>query len=837
MISEKKITQFSIPGEIPRLITAMVIPLAAFMLQWIFWNNFKPFAWTFFYPAVFFSAWIGGLRCGLASIAFSTLVIWWFFIPNRYTFIIEQPAYAFTMAVFTGMGVLFSFTFERLRKANQLAADAYAAASSAKDHLEERVIERSAELLKAITALQESEQEFRTLAESMPQIVWITRPDGWTTYVNQHWIDYTGMTLEESCGHGWNTPFHSDDRQMAWDAWQHATATAGIYSLECRLRRFDGVYRWWLIRGVPVRDSDGNILKWFGTCTDIENIKQAEEALRENEEHLRLFIEHAPVSLAMFDRNMRYLQVSRRWLKDYGLGEREIRGLSHYEIFPEIQDKWKDVHRRGLAGEVVRAEADLFERANGSKQWVRWEVRPWLDAKGEIGGIVIFSEDITERKNMEINISNLNRTQAMRSSVSQLIVRMLKPQELFEAICHIAVDIGEFRMAWIGLLDTHTKHVKPVAHAGVVDDYLDKLNISLDDSERGRGPTVAAMLTGQHIVVNNIANDPYMVPWQTHALRLGYRAAAIFPFIVGGEVCGSLALYAAEPDFFIDDELKLLDELAADITFALEFAEHDAKRKQAEESLRRLNKELEQRVLDRTMQLEAANKELEAFSYSVSHDLRAPLRHIDGYVDLLVSRCRDGLSEQGLHYVDTIADSARQMGMLIDDLLQFSRTGRTEVHRVRVDMNKMIEELLPAIKERCSGRVIEWDIADLPSVSGDYSLLRQVWANLLGNAVKYTSTKECARIEITAREENGEVIFVVADNGVGFDMKYVGKLFGVFQRLHSQEEFEGTGIGLVTVQRIVNRHGGRVWAEAKLGQGATFFFTIPKEQENIPCQN
>ena len=316
MISEKKITQFSIPGEIPRLITAMVIPLAAFMLQWIFWNNFKPFAWTFFYPAVFFSAWIGGLRCGLASIAFSTLVIWWFFIPNRYTFIIEQPAYAFTMAVFTGMGVLFSFTFERLRKANQLAADAYAAASSAKDHLEERVIERSAELLKAITALQESEQEFRTLAESMPQIVWITRPDGWTTYVNQHWIDYTGMTLEESCGHGWNTPFHSDDRQMAWDAWQHATATAGIYSLECRLRRFDGVYRWWLIRGVPVRDSDGNILKWFGTCTDIENIKQAEEALRENEEHLRLFIEHAPVSLAMFDRNMRYLQVSRRWLKD-----------------------------------------------------------------------------------------------------------------------------------------------------------------------------------------------------------------------------------------------------------------------------------------------------------------------------------------------------------------------------------------------------------------------------------------------------------------------------------------------------------------------------------------
>ncbi len=737
MISEEKNNAVQCSGGIPRLITAMVIPLAAFMLQWFFWNSFKPFAWIFFYPAVFFSAWIGGLRCGLASIAFSTLVIWWFFIPNRYTFIIEQPAYAFTMAVFAGMGVLFSFTFERLRKANQLAAEALAAVSAAKDHLEERVSERSAELTQAITALQHSEQEFRTLAESMPQIVWITRPDGWTTYVNQHWVDYTGMTLEESYGHGWNIPFHSDDRQMAWDAWQQATATAGIYTLECRLRRFDGVYRWWLIRGVPVRDSEGNILKWFGTCTDIENIKQAEEGLRENEQHLRLFIEHAPVSLAMFDRNMRYLQVSRRWLKDYGLGERDVRGLSHYDIFPEIQENWKEAHRRGLAGEVVWAEADRFERADGSIQWVRWEVRPWLDARGEVGGIVIFSEDITERKNMEINISNLNRTQAMRSNVSQLIVRMLKPQELFEAICHLAVDIGGFRMAWIGLLDMQTKYVTPVAHAGVVGDYLDKLNISLDDNERGRGPAATAIRIGQHVVVDNMASDPHVTLWRADALRLGYHAAASFPFIVGGEVRGSLVLYANEPDFFVDDELTLLDELAADITFALKFAEHDEKRRQAEESLRRLNEELEQRVIERTTQLEAANKELEAFSYSVSHDLRAPLRHIDGYVDLLVSRCRDGLSEKGLHYVDTIADSARQMGMLIDDLLQFSRTGRTEVHRVRVDMNKMIQELLPAITESCSGRVIEWGIADLPSVRGDYPLLRQVWANLLGNAVKY----------------------------------------------------------------------------------------------------
>jgi PAS domain S-box-containing protein len=254
--------------------------------------------------------------------------------------------------------------------------------------------------------------------------------------------------------------------------------------------------------------------------------------------------------------------------------------------------------------------------------------------------------------------------------------------------------------------------------------------------------------------------------------------------------------------------------------------------KQAEEKIRELNQKLEQRVAERTAELEASNREMKAFAYSISHDLRAPLRHIDGYVGLLVSRCRDGLSEQGLHYLDTIAAAARQMGMLIDDLLQLSHTGRTELKRERVDMNQVLQEALVPIRESSAERRIEWVIGDLPVVRGDHALLRRVWTNLLENAVKFTGQREAARIEVSAREENGEAVFVVADNGVGFDMKYVGKLFGVFQRLHPQEEFEGTGIGLATVQRIVIRHGGRVWAEAGVNQGASFHFTLPSVEEN-----
>jgi len=240
------------------------------------------------------------------------------------------------------------------------------------------------------------------------------------------------------------------------------------------------------------------------------------------------------------------------------------------------------------------------------------------------------------------------------------------------------------------------------------------------------------------------------------------------------------------------------------------------------------NREKEKRAAE----LIIANKELEAFSYSVSHDLRAPLRHINGYVDLLLSRFYDPLPDKARHYLDNIADSSRQMGILIDDLLQFSRTGRQEMRQTNLDMNIIVQKVLAPIKQENRERNIEWRIASLPHVYGDQAMLYLVWSNLLGNAVKFTLTREKTIIEINVIDENDAFIFSICDNGVGFDMKYAQKLFGVFQRLHTNDEFEGTGIGLANVHRIIFRHGGRTWAEAEPDKGATFYFSLPKNKED-----
>lgn len=254
-------------------------------------------------------------------------------------------------------------------------------------------------------------------------------------------------------------------------------------------------------------------------------------------------------------------------------------------------------------------------------------------------------------------------------------------------------------------------------------------------------------------------------------------------------------------------------------------------RRRAEDEIRRLNAELEERVAQRTAELEASNKDMEAFSYSVSHDLRAPLRHIQSYVQLLQEEASPSLSEASLRHLAIVSDAATHMGLLIDDLLAFSQIGRSEMHTTDVDLDLLIQEVLAEIRMDASDRPIAWEIRPLPQVKADRALLRSALVNLISNAVKFSSHRDHPVIEIgCAPGKPDETVLFVRDNGAGFDPHYAAKLFGVFQRLHSQSEFKGTGIGLANVQRIVQRHGGRVWAEAAVDAGATFYLAIPKQR-------
>ena len=496
-----------------------------------------------------------------------------------------------------------------------------------------------------------------------------------------------------------------------------------------------------------------------------------------------------------------------------------------YPVVAEDIHLLKKAREDNRAGKSTAIEFRLL-RPDGQMRWIRNRSFPVMNAAGLGVGAVGRARDITDRKLADLELAATNRALQMLSRSSIAMNRIDDEATLLADVCRLAVDVGGYRMAWVGYArDDKEKRIEPMAHAGHESGYLDSIRLSWrDDEPGGQGPAGQAIRSGQPQQSSDISKADNHFFWHEEALERGYHSAVFLPLRSEARSFGVLCLYAREIQQFAGEEVKLLQELADNLAFGIGSL-------RAREEILQLNASLEERVRQRTTQLEFANQQLEAFSYSVSHDLRSPLSAIDGFSDLLAkSAQRPGappLGERSRHYLARIRAGVVQMGELIDALLSLAQVSRSNLRWELVAVGAQAQALLTSFQEREPGRLSRLRVDTTLVALGDDRLLRQVFDNLLSNAWKFTRGQACTEITVGAEEDGaGEMVYFVRDNGAGFDMAYSEKLFGAFQRLHSQAEFIGTGIGLATVQRIIARHGGRVWAESAPGQGATFYFTL-----------
>jgi signal transduction histidine kinase len=358
--------------------------------------------------------------------------------------------------------------------------------------------------------------------------------------------------------------------------------------------------------------------------------------------------------------------------------------------------------------------------------------------------------------------------------------------------------------------------------------FVDERDEPSEPHRPGRGLTEFVLRSGRSLLCDEATTRALMEQGDADVVGVDAPIWLGVPLLVGQKPVGVMAVQDYDdPKAYGEREQRMLEYVSSQVAKAIE-------QKRTDQKIRQLNTDLERRVAERTAELTAVNQELESFVYTISHDLRAPLRGVGGFAALLQREHSDQLSPEARGYVQRIADGTRRMGALIDDLLAFAHISRKDVRRELVQTGEIVRQVVEELQPAIGAAKTEVTVGHLPPVSADQALLRQVFSNLIANAVKYSSKTPAPRVTVTATRENGGTTFTVSDNGVGFDMKYAHKLFGVFQRLHAVDEFEGTGVGLAIVHRIVTRHGGQIWVHAAEGLGATFSFTL---EDHTPPPN